>query len=287
LKAKLPRKHHYLPEFYTKRWAGQDGHLIRYSLVSGGKVDQKRVTPGGVGFQRDLYTFPMYEDDKAQELELGLFSCVDNYGSLAIEEMEKGKIPQQNELRTAFATFALGLMQRTPHAIESEMDAIREQMNQKVEMLPEYDVGVRLVALIRLFYMTDASPIGRAVINMDWNLIEAPPSVSLLTCDDPVLLYGRGGPIPTYTPWFPTSELESFAMPISPHRLLVGHWRGRGPTDLEMMSAKMVARTFNRFVVQNAVSLVIALDDSHSDFVRKHLGARRDNKGGSMFRKSE
>lgn len=272
MQANLPRKHHYLPEFYTRRWADQGGHLVRYMLVPGGKVDQKRAAPGGVGFRRDLYTLPMYDEDSAQGLELGLFSHIDNYAAGALAQLDRGDIPQQNEWRTALAAFALSLQRRTPHAIEEAVRELREEMSGQFEMRPEYDDGLRLVALIRLFYIKDESPVGRAIINMEWNLIEAPPTVSLLTGDNPVLLYG-GAPIPTGYRWIPTSELESFAFPISPKKLLVGRWADRDPTGLERMSPNSAAKTFNKYVVQTARSLVIAADDSHSAFVRKYLGA--------------
>lgn len=273
MQAGPPRKHHYLPEFYIRKWVGRSGHLVRYMRVPGGKIDQKHVAPGAVGFQRDLYTFPMFDEDRAQGLELGLFSHVDNYAAIALEQMARGDIPQDSGWRTAFAVFALGLQRRTPHAIKAHARELKQEMAKEVEMLPVYDDGVRLVALIRLLDIMDESPVGRALINMEWCLIETPASgVSLLTSDTPLLLYG-GAPIATGNPWFPTSELESFAIPISPTRLLVGRWAAREPTGLERMSPNSAAKTFNKYVVQNARSVVIAPDGRHSAFIRRHFGA--------------
>jgi len=164
------------------------------------------------------------------------------------------------------------LQRRTPHAIEAAVNELREEMSREFEMRPEYDVGLRLVALIRLFYVMDESPIGRAFINMEWTIIEASRSVSFLTSDNPTLFYG-GPPIPTGDRWIPKSELESFAFPISPTKLLLGRWAARDPTGLERMSPKSAARTFNKYVVQTARSIVIAADDSHAAFIRRYFGA--------------
>src|SRR5580692_1218431 len=46
-------KHHYIPVFYSKEWAGPDGRLCEYSRPYD-VVKPKRVHPDGTGYVRGL-----------------------------------------------------------------------------------------------------------------------------------------------------------------------------------------------------------------------------------------
>ncbi len=278
MKPNLPRKHHYLPEFYTKGWSRLNGHMVCYKRVHGGRIDRKRLPPGAVGYERDLYTLPLYENlDTEQAVEQGVFAYIDNYGALALGELAAGVIPEDNRARTVFTAFMISLQRRTPHAVERAVEQTRTELADEFGSLnlPKYDEALRLVTLMRLFNVMDESEHGRAILNMEWNLIEAPEDLSLLTSDNPVLLYG-GPVVPTGNRHIPFCEIESFGMPISPKYLLVGRWPGRGPTGLETMSPRSAAKTFNKYVVQDARSVVIAADDSHTAFITKHFGTMAD-----------
>ena len=52
--ASASEKHHYLPVFYLKEWAGPDGRICEYSRPYD-VVKPKRVHPGGTGYVRGLY----------------------------------------------------------------------------------------------------------------------------------------------------------------------------------------------------------------------------------------
>jgi Protein of unknown function (DUF4238) len=80
--ANPPKKHHYLPEFMLRSWAGQDGKFVRYMPVHDGRLDKKRVFPSQAGFELDLYTIQGFEDPwKATSLEHSFFAPLDTHAA--------------------------------------------------------------------------------------------------------------------------------------------------------------------------------------------------------------
>ncbi len=51
----IPKKHHYLPEFYLKRWAN-DGKVVQYIRIpkANGKLDYQFYAPGEAGCEENL-----------------------------------------------------------------------------------------------------------------------------------------------------------------------------------------------------------------------------------------
>ena len=48
-------KHHYIPKFYLKQWAGPDGRLCEFAQRYKG-VEARPTYPDGTGYVRGLYT---------------------------------------------------------------------------------------------------------------------------------------------------------------------------------------------------------------------------------------
>jgi hypothetical protein len=53
----MAQKHHYIPKFYLKQWAGPDGRICEFSRPHK-EVKPRMVFPDGTGYERGLYTFP-------------------------------------------------------------------------------------------------------------------------------------------------------------------------------------------------------------------------------------
>ncbi len=73
-----PKKHHYLPEFYLRRWTGSDSKLTEFRRPHG-KLVERRKHPAETGFERELYsikTIPVVEARK--EMETGFLRKIDN-----------------------------------------------------------------------------------------------------------------------------------------------------------------------------------------------------------------
>jgi hypothetical protein len=64
-----PKKHHYIPVSYLKRWAGPDNRICEFSKPYRGIVRPKRVYPDGTGYERELYTIRGLHPELAEIFE--------------------------------------------------------------------------------------------------------------------------------------------------------------------------------------------------------------------------
>lgn len=85
-----PSKHHYIPEFYLKRWCVDGERFVRYTRPRPNKLDVKRCYPGEAGFEYNLYRSPAQDPHKAQLLETQFFAKVDDLGG--VDEFERRAI---------------------------------------------------------------------------------------------------------------------------------------------------------------------------------------------------
>lgn len=167
-----PRKHHYFPEFYTKRWCDYSGQMTRYVRTPSGALHRRRIAPSGIGFELDLYTMPILEGDFIYGLERELFKDVDFYGAIALEKLINGGSMSDDRMRTAFATFVLSLEFRSPTAIRSAAERFSSRI---VSEFPTSDSKVvldfsRLRQIFRLYGLRDETELGKHFINMKWNI---------------------------------------------------------------------------------------------------------------------
>jgi hypothetical protein len=73
--------HHYVPKFYTKRWADETRRVLCYERVPSGRITFKPVVPKGTGFQPNLYATPaavFWESHDPHIIEREFFSPIDN-----------------------------------------------------------------------------------------------------------------------------------------------------------------------------------------------------------------
>src|SRR5215475_15507383 len=78
-------KHHYVPIFYLKQWAGEDGRLIEYCRRYKGVV-ARPTFPDGTGYVRGLYRLP---DAPGNEyvIETELISDIDNWAARTLQRL--------------------------------------------------------------------------------------------------------------------------------------------------------------------------------------------------------
>jgi hypothetical protein len=100
-------KHHYIPVFYSKEWAGPDGRLCEYSRPYD-VVKPKRVHPDGTGYVRGLYTVPRNDPRVAEYIEREFFKVTDNSASLVLAMLRSGQpIVWNSDNRSAWTRFIL------------------------------------------------------------------------------------------------------------------------------------------------------------------------------------
>ncbi len=115
----VPKRHHYLPVFYLRRWAGPDGKVVRFSKPYRGKLIIDRVGPSSTAYVENLYALRGLPENLAQQVEQKFLSPADNSAAVALRMLHK-ELPLKwtNSTRTGWARFLFGLLVRMPEHIE-------------------------------------------------------------------------------------------------------------------------------------------------------------------------
>jgi hypothetical protein len=125
--ASPPRDHHYIPRFYQRQWAGEDGRIERYTRVATGDVHRSRVTPAAVGYQRDLYRHPRTDMDEqsAQALEWAVLARIDDAAAKALEALLSNAAALQNDtVRRDWTIFLRSMLLRTPYQMAGTLASL-------------------------------------------------------------------------------------------------------------------------------------------------------------------
>jgi hypothetical protein len=112
-----PHRHHYIPEFYQRNWAGSDRQIERYEWING-SVIRRRVFPKAAGFRENLYRHPRIAMDEwtAQALEWAVLSKIDDAAARALEAMlSDPKALNDDVVRRSWSVFLRGMLLRTPY----------------------------------------------------------------------------------------------------------------------------------------------------------------------------
>lgn len=286
----IPEAHHFLPEFYLRRWANAQGEVIEFSRPYK-KVAWKRRHPAATGYQPNLYAIESRKDPRArQEIELDVMAPLDFEASKALDELERTGEIEDPKLREAWARFIMSLMYRSPRRIEGlrakvqsiDTSGLEERYSQvrspsdpltAKDYLAGVDVGFHNESAGLL--LTNLVSASRDTINyttnMQWRRIDLKQQLhSLVTCDDPILLHnGIGRP-------------DGFiALPVGPDSVFLAtnnidvaqaferSWRDRSATS-----------RINHALCTNAWSLVIGDSRDHLRFVEKRLRWRHEKGDG-------
>ena len=85
----IPRKHHYVPVFFLKQWAGADGRLCEYKSLRG-QILTRRTFPAGTGYEKDLYRGEGFPEALAQAVESKFMHMVDTEANYALDKIVRG-----------------------------------------------------------------------------------------------------------------------------------------------------------------------------------------------------
>jgi Protein of unknown function (DUF4238) len=119
-KAQVSKKHHYLPIFYTKRWAGNDGRICEFSKPYASKIKPKRVHPAGTGYVRGLYDMKGLSEELKDQFERLFLKPVDAKAADALFIIENSLASHvwNSDDRSAWTRFILSLLMRMPEDVE-------------------------------------------------------------------------------------------------------------------------------------------------------------------------
>lgn len=284
-----PLKHHYIPEFYSKRWARGDGRLVRYVQPRAGKIEERWKFPSELGFERLLYTIPGEIGPAAQILESGFFREIDSRASTVFQKMnEPTPMDLSNGERTDWTNFTRSLLHRTPEALRATKSAGIQTYKEVLEKLrSEYarlrkpgnpDTYEEFVATQDVVTMESGflKLLGGLILNsrlveftngLVWRYIDVPEGGrTFLISDDPIFRSNGLG-----------NEYGILAMPISPTRVFVA---SNGMKPINFLTAQThddLLNIMNINTVTGARYFVGAADLSQDAFVREYYGvAPRD-----------
>jgi hypothetical protein len=277
-----PRKHHYIPAFYLKQWAGADGCVCTMRKVRRG-LHVRRLSPRGTGYKRDLYRIDNVPPEVAQSFESEFLKFTDTHACLALEKLLHRGSAWTDKLRSAWARFILSLIFRNPENVSRIRDHILEMWRVGFELVRDnYDptqnnnipfeqfsashsIG-HLEAAQFLKEIIDNERIAPDLMSMRWYVMPLDKSnTMLMTSDRPLDMPHLGSPDAYLT------------LPIGPRHLFIAF---RRPDFLrrafESQSHTAIARAVNRAVVCQAREYVWAFSGADAAFVEKNICTLHD-----------
>ena len=282
-------KHHYMPIFYLKRWAGEDGRLCEFSRPYQ-LVKPQRKNPEAAGHLQGLYTVSGLPPEDQSILEDKFFRQVDQTASDALDFMlanTSGVDDMSSRLRSGWSRFLLSLIHRNPEKVGDLQAKLRvelttrlpeiEQMYQTQRQpsdpetfevlwtLLEQDVEEKSWAVL-VQSVIDSLRVGTFLNAMRWSIVTFNESRhSLLTSDRPVL---RTNGIDR-----PDGHI---ALPISPTQIFVAVKTLETEAALRQANAEELHARSNDTVTRQAVKFVYATDDRQLRFVESRLAQKTD-----------
>lgn len=275
--------HHYIPQFYLKRWARANGQLSVMRLVHGRKVAPSDKYPAGTGYLTDLYRTEGVSEDQAQHLETNFMGPLDNAASRALERiLALDPSPWNGDAQKAWAIFLLSLMFRNPETVEELRNVIAEIWNvaiseleadYKNRRLPDYpetfeefvkqvDPATPQIVATNYIMETIANErIGPGLVGLHWSVIRTPPSVHpFITSDRPIVR-----PMPLSDP------AAYVALPADPHTLFLASKRWGLEKELSTYRSSELVDHINYAVMSQARQFVWAVDEQQIENVQKHI----------------
>ncbi len=278
-----PLRHHFLPVFFLKNWAGADGRLVEFSKPYGKVVKPKFVHPKATGFINRLYAIEGLPGELSYEVEKSFLSPVDSRAATAMKALLAGARPTTAE-RDAWARFVMSLLMRMPAEItllKNLVNSIDRGMSQGVghmvlrhtpeeyhgdivSAFDEYmqDARHRLTnTVIKVLSSDDIVPLISA---MHWDVIDFTNSPhELLVSDRPVVVHKRA------------AVGTTIALPVGPRKLFVG---ATNPVLLRMLRGadpKKTAASINIEITAGASRLVFGSSDRQISFVQNRMGTNK------------
>ncbi len=279
----VPKKHHYLPQFFMQRWADSDGEVAEYRRPHTALV-VKRRHPAATGYLHELYSNENKTDPiERQALEMVFMQKVDDRAAEALAYLElHEKKPPDPALRDSWSRFLMSLIHRSPERVKYLTQKVQEYENENLNVKlaskyaamrgpddpPTYeewvaeqdplapDLRVRLLKLL-----IDSQRIGNALNMMHWQLYSLEkPRFGFLTGDHPIMMSNGLG------------HLRGFVLlAISPARLFVAANDPKVIDAFTSQRANALESGLNDAVTRQSRHVIIARDQAQRDFVDRRF----------------
>jgi len=286
-------KHHYLPKFYLKQWAGADGRVCEFSrpyelkpghiAPANPPVKARRVYPDATGYVRGINTFARLRPELANFLEHRFLKTVDNDASKILEMLNRDYVDFTD--RSHWARFIMSQMHRSPEGIQRIAEMVARTFEHDLATMIElhYDelrtendpssfeefkysytqADVDELQLHVLSRIMNSELVGTALIRVRWAVVRTHSSNHLLlTSDRPIVM---------------TDGLERpdahIVVPISPIRIFAA---AHSDEVLHQIDDKMQhgggVQLLNNRMVKRARKYVWAVDNESLQFIEERLG---------------
>lgn len=278
----VPKKHHYLPEFFIQRWADAQGNVTEYRRPHTDLVLKKKH-PAGTGYMFELYSDHSKDDPvERQALELVFMQKVDALAADALAHLEtQGTKPKDTDLQSAWSRFLMSLMHRSPERVKHYVEKVREYeegtlnpgLKEKYPALrgpddpPTFDewleakgsvTSALTVMLVRM--LIDSENIGPVLNSMRWVVHQADGAFGFLTGDLPIMISDGIG-----------HNRAFVILPIGPSRIFIASPDAAVIRAFTSQTANALQRALNDACVRQSRHVIIAHRDSQTAFVDRRF----------------
>lgn len=179
-----PKKHHYIPRSYLKRWLNKDGylHVFQIKPYKHFKSNEKGLV--NICQQNYLYTTETIIPDNKQYVEQELSAPFDDHFNQLLLKLKPGNIDEcLSPYEKRFFIHALGTF---PHRSPWGMEKMKERLNEELFKLDCAPIKKEYLSLMlfRPVYQIFSEDI---LMQKEWHVVETPEN--LLTCDMPFVNY--------------------------------------------------------------------------------------------------
>ncbi len=279
-----PERHHFLPQFYLKRWDNSEGKIETYSRRRG-QIHIKSYVAKGVAYERGLYSLEGAPAKKRNSIEREFMGpVVDDPAAKALRLMlreDEGEFTI--ERRVAWTRFLMSLLVRLPpllSKIEADGDAAliseMERAPEEYEALrkpgdpltPQEFLSVRGLDWV-------LNNFGRSLIP---GLIENPRMTKDIAHMHWIVLRYGAGPYGFVTSDFPICMHPGLAhqnclisLPLSPTALFLAAHDVELLNQLRALPPATVINAANKIVIKSAERFVYADDRQYRGLVDTYL----------------
>lgn len=269
------KRHHFIPQFWIKRWADENGFVKRYRRF-GSYVDVRTEPPKSVGYFHNLYELPVGLRTN-HSLEESFFKPLDDRASKVFNVMDQeGDHTLSREQAVTLGVFILSLLNRTPEGLNSIREAANAEYQSALsEACEKFDADVVKafeaaqpdnapdIAFYRNFVklMTSENLVG-FISRMHWRILYRDTDTHpLLLSDDPLARtngFRRPG--------------GHFAFPLSPDKMAMAFYEEKLAEETLLVPAKILFDELNAQTVGAARHFVVAKTEKHTRFIRNRFG---------------
>ncbi|PZU45327.1 MAG: hypothetical protein DI568_13825 [Sphingomonas sp.] len=259
----IPRDHHFLPQFYTARWASE-GSMVRYVRPRClAPLHEKAVVPKSIGKARDLYAYSTGATEaERQRLEMRFFGPIDHRAAEALQKLDACQSGSTID-KVGLVQFVLSLQYRSPSRIAFMRDELANRMIGVRDFDAHKPEQQRMIAdgindlLLELISSKD---LVRIMADMRVFRINVDSKHRLLTCDLPLMM-SQG-----------IAQSQGFLMfPYSPNRIAILVHDPKVAEAFSTQKPDVLAKAVNDALVRQAREFVIAADRCSRRFVENRF----------------